>query len=116
MIGSVAGRRILADSMQKADMVTGLADSYAGVFFDLFGLSEDRYKFIPTGLDRPTWIRRLFDAAQAPALLHIGEVMPNHRAMRSPCLLARMRCNQRSCRISVWNSLVGARSINLALN
>ena len=68
-------RSILSRSIRMADHVTGLARSYGQIFFDLYGLDESRYSFIPTGLDeaylsQDTPPRENF-------LLHIGEVMPN---------------------------------------
>jgi glycosyltransferase involved in cell wall biosynthesis len=76
MISFYQQREILHQAMAKADHVTGSARSYGQIFFDLYGLEENRFSFIPTGLDEdylpvdPTPSRDSY-------LLHVGEVMPD---------------------------------------
>lgn len=75
-LASAMERRILSSTMHSADDVTGLADAYGPIFFDLYGLPESRYSFIPTGLDEAYLDPEPFPDKQ-PVFLHIGEVMPN---------------------------------------
>jgi glycosyltransferase involved in cell wall biosynthesis len=77
MLASAVEQKILARAMHSADLVTGLADSYGSIFFDLYGLPETRYRFIPTGLDE-NYLRPASMPTRDPGmLLHVGEVMPN---------------------------------------
>jgi hypothetical protein len=76
-VASLMEQRILQRAVRRADVVTGLASSYGGVFFDLFGLDESRYRFIPTGLDEAYLPRREPEDVDPGMLLHVGEVMPN---------------------------------------
>lgn len=77
MIASAIERKILTGAMGRADIVTGLADSYGNIFFDLYNLPESRYRFIPTGLDED-YLKNVTTVASDPGmLLHVGEVMPN---------------------------------------
>lgn len=77
MLSSAVERRILNRAMHGADRVTGLADSYGSIFFDLYGLPDNRYRFIPTGLDE-AYLATIPEMASDPRmLLHVGEVMPN---------------------------------------
>jgi hypothetical protein len=71
-------RRTLARTMAEADAVTGLSESYGRIFFDLFGLADSRYEFIPTGLDEDYLeAQPAPDADSENMFLHVGEVMPN---------------------------------------
>jgi len=76
VFASAMERDIFSTAMHTADHVTGLADSYGPIFFDLYGLPESRYSFIPTGLDE-AYLDQAPQAEREPVLLHIGEVMPN---------------------------------------
>ncbi len=77
ILSAALEKRILQQSMSRADLVTGLADSYGQIFFDLYGLPEERYRFIPTGLDEAYLAGVEENNARPGMLLHIGEVMPN---------------------------------------
>jgi len=44
-------KKIKNESMKLADMITGLSSSYGKIFNDLYDLSPNKYKFIPTGVD-----------------------------------------------------------------
>lgn len=76
ILNSEMARNILSTALHSADHVTGLANSYGPIFFDLYGLPESRYSFIPTGLDE-TYLDPGPSTGRAPVFLHIGEVMPN---------------------------------------
>lgn len=77
MIAAAIEYRMLSRAMHGADLVTGLADSYGSIYFDLYGLPESRYRFIPTGLDE-AYLAPTPDVSRDPRmLLHVGEVMPN---------------------------------------
>ncbi len=77
VIASGMEQKILNRAMNNADMVTGLASSYGSIFFDLYGLPEARYRFIPTGLDEEYLKHGSNVARDDGLLLHVGEVMPN---------------------------------------
>ena len=76
LVNSAIARNILSTAMHTADHVTGLADAYCPIFFDLYGLPESRYSFIPTGLDE-AYLDPEASTERSPVFLHIGEVMPN---------------------------------------
>lgn len=76
LVNSAIARNILSTAMHSADHVTGLADAYGPIFFDLYGLPESRYSFIPTGLDE-AYLDPESSTDKQPVFLHIGEVMPN---------------------------------------
>ena len=69
-------RGLFATAMHSAEHVVGLADAYGPIFFDLYGLPESRYSFIPTGLDQ-AYLDPAPPRQREPVLLHVGEVMPN---------------------------------------
>ena len=69
-------RYILCRAIATADHVTGLAGSYGQIFFDLYGLPEDRFNFIPTGLDQ-AYLGDSKEIEREDFLLHVGEVMPD---------------------------------------
>ncbi|MGB7740225.1 MAG: hypothetical protein WBM03_14015 [Steroidobacteraceae bacterium] len=80
LMNAALERSTLKATMRHADMVTGLGSAYGGIFFDLFGLPESRYRFIPTGMDEA-----YLDSLRKPdepslGLLHVGEIMPNQSA------------------------------------
>jgi len=77
MLASTIEQRILVRAMDNADVVTGLAGSYGNIFFDLYGLPESQYRFIPTGLDEGYLKQETVTAHDPDIILHIGEVMPN---------------------------------------
>jgi hypothetical protein len=62
--------------MATADRVTGLARSYGQIFFDQFGLKEERFSFIPTGIDE-AYLPQPKSDKRANYLLHVGEIMPD---------------------------------------
>lgn len=66
--------RLLKSALAKADHVSGLANAYGQIFFDLYGLPEERWSFIPTGLDED-YIQNLPPSTKGRDLLHVGEVM-----------------------------------------
>lgn len=70
-------QQALRHAMASADAVTGLADSYGSIFFDLYALPESRYHFIPTGLDEAYLPAGAQPERDTGMLLHVGEVMPN---------------------------------------
>lgn len=74
---SALERRILEGAMRSANLITGLADSYGNIFFDLYGLPESRYRFIPTGLDEAYCDVAAKHSRDTGVLLYVGEVMPN---------------------------------------
>lgn len=76
IFASAIERNVLSVVMQSADQIVGLADAYGPIFFDLYGLPESRYSFIPTGLDE-AYLDASTPSDRRPAFLHIGEVMPN---------------------------------------
>jgi glycosyltransferase involved in cell wall biosynthesis len=69
-------RRILKTAMGAADHISGLSASYGQIFFDLFGVDESKWSFIPTGLDE-AYVPKSRDESRGRNLLHVGEVMPN---------------------------------------
>jgi glycosyltransferase involved in cell wall biosynthesis len=75
-VGLLQERAILRSSMAAADHVVGLASSYGQIFFDLYGLPENRFDFIPTGVDQ-SYLAGSEGAAREDFLLHVGEVMPD---------------------------------------
>lgn len=82
-------RQIISDAMRTADRVVGLAAAYGSIFFDLYGLPESRYRFIPTGVD----LDYVDEAAPEPrpTLIHVGEVMPNQSSYLFELLSAAAR-------------------------
>ena len=77
--GSVARwmeHRILGSAIASADHVSGLSGAYGPIFFDLFGLEEDRWTFIPTGFDQ-AYAPPAASGKRGRNLLHVGEVMAN---------------------------------------
>lgn len=66
--------RILRSAIASADHVSGLSGAYGPIFFDLFGLEEDRWTFIPTGLDQ-AYAPPAAPDERGRNLLHVGEVM-----------------------------------------
>lgn len=72
-------RRILQRSMFSADHVTGLASAYGQIFFDLYGLPEQRFDFIPTGLDEAYILEPQY-TKRDNFILHVGEVMRDQRS------------------------------------
>jgi len=79
MVPLLQERKILQRSIQKADHVTGLARSYGQIFFDLYGLDEPHFDFIPTGLDE-AYLTEASAPLRENFLLHVGEVMPDQGA------------------------------------
>lgn len=75
-IGTALERKVLQKSLTKADHVSGLAAAYGQIFFDLYGLEEKRWSFIPSGLDKD-YLSRDNAVVRGKNLLHIGEVMTN---------------------------------------
>jgi hypothetical protein len=75
MVSSLIERKLIQHSMTSAEVITGLAGAYGSIFFDLYGVPESRYRFIPTGLDEAYLDRH--DTSKRPVLVHVGEVMPN---------------------------------------
>lgn len=74
-LASLLERRLIQSAMDQADHVAGLAGAYGGIFFDLYGVPEHRYSFIPTGLDEAYLDATAPDPR--PVFMHVGEVMPN---------------------------------------
>lgn len=109
-VNSAIARNILSTAMHSADQVTGLADAYGPIFFDLFGLPESRYSFIPTGLDE-AYLDPEPPPQKQPVFLHIGEVMPN----QSRHVFAVLQCAH-TLRPEVMSSyaleFIGRREIN----
>ena len=68
--------RILKAVMDRADHVSGTSGAYGSIFFDLYGLEEHRWTFIPTGLDE-AYAPPVFPHERGKNLLHVGEVMAN---------------------------------------
>lgn len=111
IIASAMERRILQHSMHQADRVTGLADSYGQIFFDLYGLPEKRYRFIPTGLDE-AYLGGSNSSERAPGmLLHVGEVMPNQSSYAFS-VLAKVRAAAPEATAALHLVFVGRREIN----
>lgn len=69
-------QRILKASMACADHVSGLSGAYGPIFFDLYGLEEYKWSFIPTGFDEDYAPMRASNK-HSRDLLHVGEVMAN---------------------------------------
>lgn len=111
MVASAIERHIIAETMRHADMVTGLARSYGSIFFDLFGLPEDRYQFIPTGLDEDYLAKVPSTSDQRKVLLHVGEVMPN-QSPHAFSVLARAHVLQPEFMSRYSLEFVGRREIN----
>lgn len=115
--GSVASaieQKLLQRAMRKADMVTGLADSYGSIFFDLYGLPQTRYRFIPTGLDEAYLPQTAPMEPDAGMLLHVGEVMPN-QSRHTFEVLARAHAISPEGMASIRLVFVGRREINAPL-
>ena len=74
-MGREMQRKIISDVMIKADAVTGLAESYGGIFSDLYGLCSSKFHFIPTAVDE-----NYFPSEQLSqyknTIVFAGEVMP----------------------------------------
>lgn len=51
IFGLLVQKKIIHDAINKSNCVTGLAESYKYIFSDNFGLPENKFHFIPTGLD-----------------------------------------------------------------
>lgn len=68
--------RILGSAIASADHVSGLSGAYGPIFFDLFGLEEVRWTFIPTGVDE-AYTPPAAPDKRGRNLLHVGEVMTN---------------------------------------
>ncbi|WP_257282675.1 glycosyltransferase [Endozoicomonas sp. SESOKO1] len=66
-------------TMEKADVVTGLAHSYGSIFFDYYGLDESKYTFIPTGVD-DDYLTDLTksESIDKKYLLFVGEFLPEY--------------------------------------
>ena len=111
MIASALERRILHQCMKKADRITGLADSYGQIFFDLYDLPEQKYQFIPTGLDE-AYLSRQDRCDRIPGmLLHVGEVMPN-QSRYAFTVLANARSVAPESTAALRLVFVGRREIN----
>lgn len=111
LLASAMEQKILQHAMGKADMVTGLADSYGSIFFDLYGLPQTRYCFIPTGLDEAYLPQTAATERDAGMLLHVGEVMPN-QSRHTFEVLARARVISPEATASIRLIFVGRREIN----
>jgi glycosyltransferase involved in cell wall biosynthesis len=105
-------QRIIRRTMDSADMITGLAGSYQGIFFDLYGVPESRYRFIPTGLDEAY----LGEAPgkPRPVFIHVGEVMPN-QSRHALVVLARAARTRPDLLAGFRLEVVGRREINQPL-
>jgi hypothetical protein len=68
--------RILKASMACADHVSGLSGAYGSIFFDLYGLEEHKWTFIPTGFDED-YAPMSVPNKRSRNLLYVGEVMAN---------------------------------------
>lgn len=110
-LGAAMEQRMLTKAMTSADMVTGLADSYGSIFFDLYGLPESRYRFIPTGLDEAYLPQTGPAERDAGMLLHVGEVMPN-QSRHTFDVLARAHALAPGVMASMRLVFVGRREIN----
>lgn len=78
MVAQAMEHDLLSRTMAKADRVTGLAESYGAIFFDLFALPSEKYSFIPTGVDMAYLPKTTnLPLNQAKRVLFIGEFMPN---------------------------------------
>jgi hypothetical protein len=75
-LARIVEHRILKAAMETADHFSGLSSAYGQIFFDLYGLEEDRWTFIPTGLDE-AYVPSEPRPSGGRNLLHVGEVMPN---------------------------------------
>jgi glycosyltransferase involved in cell wall biosynthesis len=106
-------RRLYANAMARADMVTGLAGSYGSIFFDLYGLPESRYRFIPTGLDE-AYVSKASAEPDSHLLLHVGEVMPN-QSRHAFDVLARAYTVAPSAMAGMRLVFVGRREVNAPL-
>lgn len=111
MIASALEHRLLHQCMSRADCITGLADSYGQIFFDLYDLPEKKYRFIPTGLDE-AYLPNSDQRPKSPGmLLHVGEVMPN-QSTYSFTVLARARALAPEATAALQLVFVGRREIN----
>lgn len=111
VIDSALERRILQQSMRRADCVTGLAHAYGQIFFDLYDLPEHRYRFIPTGLDEAYLSGENRCEPTPGMLLHVGEVMPNQSSYAF-AVLARARAIAPEATTALHLVFVGRREIN----
>ena len=68
--------RILKTTIARADHVSGSSGAYGQIFFDLYGLEEHRWTFIPTGFDE-AYAPPVVPEGRGLDLLHVGEVMVN---------------------------------------
>lgn len=71
-----AEHRILKNAMATADHISGLSGAYGPIFFDLYGVEEDRWSFIPTGFDE-AYVPSDRPQIRGGNLLHVGEAMAN---------------------------------------
>ncbi|MEA1081433.1 hypothetical protein [Marinobacter qingdaonensis] len=111
LLGHFFEQRIMNRTMASASMVTGLSGAYGGIFFDLYGLPESRFRFIPTGLDQAY----LDDTAeQRQVFIHVGEVMPNQSA-HAFSVMARAAELEPECFAGFRLEVVGRRDINQPL-
>lgn len=111
IVASAIEGHILSGAMKRADLVTGLADSYGNIFFDLYDLPESRYRFIPTGLDE-SYLKQETAVARDPGmLLHVGEVMPN-QSRHTFAVLARAHALAPAAMSGLRLVFVGRREIN----
>jgi glycosyltransferase involved in cell wall biosynthesis len=76
VVASQQEKSILRKSMVQADHVSGLSGAYGQIFFDLYGIEEARWSFIPTGLDE-AYLPTSRAAPRGENILHVGEVMAN---------------------------------------
>lgn len=73
-------RRIVGDTLQRADAITMAASSFRSIYFDMFGRPAVEPVFIPTGIDEalvePTPAAP--SPATSPYLVFAGEILPDY--------------------------------------
>lgn len=76
-LGMKLERKLLRDTFNKADKITGLSGTYSSIFSDLYNLKDCRYTFIPTGVD-DAYLPNARDLNDnyANSIIFAGEVMP----------------------------------------
>jgi hypothetical protein len=80
-LGLKLQHHLLSKVFTRADKITGLAETYSSIFSDLYGLDDNRFSFIPTGVDdaylpEPASIGDEY----ADQIIFAGEVMPEQNS------------------------------------
>ncbi|WP_286796703.1 glycosyltransferase [Psychrobacter sp. UBA6291] len=76
-IGQLLQNKLITNTLNQADRITGLSEAYRSIFSDIYNLPEERYTFIPTGLDDEYLPMSTPDnSTKTKNIIFAGEVMP----------------------------------------